>query len=163
MSQYFKPPDHGGTLPRGQGRGNLPHNSLMHSKYSRSEIERRWFVDLDAIGPLEDVPFRRIVDRSIHGTRLRLRRVEDDGETLYKLGQKENGRITNIYLNQAEYNLLAELPANVLVKRRYAIAGGSLDLPEGDLSPRWELEFSSVGEAEAFSPPPFVTTEDRRD
>ena len=116
-------------------------------KYARIERERRFLVnqlpkDLDEHGG-----FTRILDKYITDTRLRLRRIEaPDGEVMqYKLGQKylvddddlASTIMTNIYLNEEEYALLAKLPGTRLVKRRhtYLYAGQrfSLDVFYGQL------------------------------
>ena len=73
-----------------------------------------------------------IVDRYISGTRLRLRRAEQAGAVLFKLGQKvrvdeqspEVVKITNIYLDQEEYDVLRLLPAAELRKTRMQVAEG---------------------------------------
>lgn len=132
----------------------------MRDKYARKEIERRWFVDLGKVGPVKDLPRRRITDRYIIGTQLRLRHIEG-GEPPYKLGKKEGVWMVNIDLSEAEYRVLATLEAEVLVKDRYAVEGGSLDIPvDSDMPARWEREFSSDEEASAFIPPALVTYED---
>lgn len=74
---------------------------------------------------------RRITDRYLPGTRLRVRRVErlDSGACELKLTQKVpargpgyvQGLITNTYLSTAEYDLLASLPGEVLSKTRLSV------------------------------------------
>jgi CYTH domain-containing protein len=99
-------------------------------KYARRELERRFL--LAGVPPAADEQSgRRIHDRYVIGTRLRLRRVEPllGGPTEYKLGQKETPnpnrlsymRHTSIYLTPDEYDILASLPAHVLEKRRYTL------------------------------------------
>lgn len=68
---------------------------------------------------------RLIEDRYLPGTGLRLRKVTaSDGMIVFKLGKKYPGAglssrpMTNIYLDAAEYAVLAALPAATLVKRR---------------------------------------------
>ena len=58
------------------------------SKYARIEFERRFLLErLPA--DVKVVAVRRIVDRYIEGTRLRLREIIDpDGAGVYKLAQK---------------------------------------------------------------------------
>lgn len=99
-------------------------------KYARIEEERRFLLsqlppDLDA-----QASFIHITDRYFTGTRMRLRRMASaSGETVaLKLTQKywlpdQEARyttITNIYLDEAEYELFASLPASELSKRRYS-------------------------------------------
>jgi CYTH domain-containing protein len=108
-------------------------------KYARSELERK-FV-------LERVPDplpagSQLYDRYLVGTRLRLRRVErPDGRLEYKLNQKEASprspalmTITTLYLSRVEYDLLSDLPAHELRKRRHRTAGYSIDVFEGALA-----------------------------
>ena len=137
-------------------------------RYSLFEIERRWLVDRDLVGDLENAPFRRIDDLYVEGTRLRLRKVlSPDGETEYKLGKKYGNRsrfsepITTLYLTELEYLRLSALPGSLISKRRYSVEGGSLDLfdPPNDEVTIFELEFESDQEAAAYAPPPFVERE----
>jgi CYTH domain-containing protein len=99
------------------------------TKYARLEDERRFLVATvpdDAIAP------RRIEDRYITGTRLRLRRVTDERGTVIKLGHKvrcEEGRPsavwhTTCYVDEAEYAVLGALEAQLLAKRRWSLPGG---------------------------------------
>ena len=132
----------------------------MRDKYARKEIERRWFVELDKVGPVKDLPRRRITDRYIIGTQLRLRHIEG-GEPPYKLGKKEGVWIVNIDLSHEEYLVLAALDAEVLIKDRYTLDGGSLDIPvDPTLPARWEREFETEEEAASFAPLEYVTHED---
>jgi CYTH domain-containing protein len=70
-----------------------------------------------------------IIDRYLPNTRLRLRHMQSlsGDENIYKLTQKYRSEtqnayettITNVYLNEAEYNLFAALDGKVLKKTRY--------------------------------------------
>ena len=94
-------------------------------KYAKVERERRWLLagvpDLPA-----DARTTRIVDRYLIGTRLRLREVtEADGTVVRKLGHKvrlgdDAAEVahTSLYLDDAEWDLLVPLPADVLSKSR---------------------------------------------
>lgn len=138
-------------------------------KYARIERERRYL--------LRDVPdgvggFRHIVDLYVPGTRLRLRRIEsDDGSTLaLKLTQKypsadggaTHAVITNLYLDEAEFEALSCLGGARLQKRRYALAQGGwqfgIDVFEGDLDGLVlaECEFGSDDDVERIVMPSFV-------
>ena len=106
-------------------------------RYAIAEIERRWLVNATAIADLALVPFRRYEDLYIDGSRLRLRRItEPGGSKIFKLGKKYGKRsllsepMTTLYLDEAEYDRLRQLPGSAAWKRRYAIAGGSLDVYE---------------------------------
>jgi hypothetical protein len=113
------------------------------------------------------VPFRTIDDLYIEGTRLRLRSIVDSrGERHFKLGKKYGKRsahaepITTLYLEEPEYLQLASLAGNRVSKRRFAIAGGSLDLYlPMDAVAIFEREFPSATAAAAYDPPAFVTRE----
>lgn len=137
-------------------------------RYALPEIERRWIVDLAAVGELAAVPHRVFEDLYLEGTRLRLRKVVDpSGTTSFKLGKKYGKRtaltepITTLYLTEEEHRRLAVLPGAFVSKRRHAIAGGSLDvyeLPRERLA-IFELELEDEAAATAYVPPPFVTRE----
>jgi CYTH domain-containing protein len=135
-------------------------------KYSQIEIERRWLVDLSAVD-LESAPFREIHDLYIADSRLRLRRITGPNETAFKLGKKYGKRtplsepMTNLYLTEAEYRRLADLPGHHARKRRYFLRSGSLDVyvePQKDLAV-FEMEFGDEQSAREYSPPHFVTRE----
>jgi CYTH domain-containing protein len=135
-------------------------------KYAIAEIERRWLVELQAVGPLEDVPFRDIQDLYFPGTALRLRKVENpSGETVYKFCKKYGKAsalsepTTNLYLSEAEYRVLAQIAGWMACKRRYGIAGGALDLYAHSEFAVFEVEFQSEAEAEQYAPPSFVREE----
>ena len=94
-------------------------------KYAKVERERRWL--LDGLPPFPDDSRQvRIVDRYLHGTRLRLREVtETDGTVVRKLGHKvrlgDDARevaCTSLYLDEAEWAALSGLPGDVLSKLR---------------------------------------------
>jgi CYTH domain-containing protein len=96
-------------------------------KYARVERERRWLL-----AALPDVPpdarRLRIVDLYIRGTRLRLREVTEEGAVTRKLGHKVRLGVdatevahTSLYLDNAEWELLVTLPADVLRKTRTLI------------------------------------------
>ncbi|RKE17037.1 hypothetical protein [Streptomyces sp. TLI_171] len=136
-------------------------------KYARVERERR-FLLARAPEPAAVTVARRITDRYVSGTRLRLRRMErlDTGECTYKLTQKipappgepgaAQGLITNLYLSGAEYGLLlATLPGPELVKTRLSVAPFGVDVFEGPLRGLVlaEAEFDTAEAAETFVPP----------
>jgi CYTH domain-containing protein len=91
------------------------------------ERERRFLLAALPDGLSEP---RSIVDRYLPGTALRLRKVTAQGEVSYKLGQKvrpvgndpSTVKVTNIYLEPAEYELLAALPAEGVAKTRYDLS-----------------------------------------
>jgi CYTH domain-containing protein len=141
-------------------------------KYARIERERRFL--LAAPPPQETMTGRRqITDRYLPGTRLRLRRVDwADGTTEFKFTQKipgdrparpgyRRGLITNTYLSEAEYDLLAGLPADVLTKTRWSAPPLAIDLfdPPRQGLVLAEIEFTSDEAAEAFVVPEAAVAE----
>ena len=137
---------------------------VQEGKYARVERERRFL--LAEPPPASAVTAsRRITDRYLPGTRLRLRRVEDTGSgaSEFKLTQKVpasrpgyvQGLITNTYLSAAEYDLLAGLPAQVLSKTRLSIPPAGIDIFDPPLHGLVlaEAEFTTDEEALAFVPP----------
>jgi CYTH domain-containing protein len=141
---------------------------ISQPKYAIPEIERRWLVETSEIGSLDEQPHRVIEDRYITGTRLRLRKMTGlGGEPVFKFCKKY-GRlsvfsepITNLYLTQAEYDALSQLPGVTVKKRRYAVCGGSLDLYEGSHAGLavFEVAFESEEKASGYTPPGFVRAE----
>ena len=140
--------------------------SPPQSKYARIERERRFLVQQFPAG-VAPVRTRRLVDRYIAGTSLRLREELEEGSApVYKLTQKialtaEQGWITTIYLTDAEYSLFTQLPAGVLRKTRYSVPPFGIDVFEGTLQGlvMAEAEFGSDAEAAALPIPPFLFRE----
>jgi CYTH domain-containing protein len=145
-------------------------------KYARWERERRFLL----AGPptvVGQAPAAQLRDRYLRDTRLRLRRVDRPGEPpVYKLGQKiaEAGTSpsavahTSLYLDPAEYGLLAGLPADELTKARTVLIGAGpalavdvftgrlaglvlaeFELPETETEAGPEAEVEAGPEAEA--------------
>jgi CYTH domain-containing protein len=141
-------------------------------RYARPELERRFLL---ARVPGEAVARAGLLDRYLHGTRLRLRRQQgDDGSVVRKLSQKvprpdgRPGLITTTYLDEAEYAALAALPADVLRKVRLHVPPFAVDLFGGPLRGLviGEVEFGSEADRDAYEPPAGVVvreiTGDRR-
>ncbi len=137
-------------------------------KYARIERERRFL--LDRFPSADVVRIRRITDRYIDGTLLRLREQTDDGgPATFKLTQKvparasgaQQGLITTIYLTKDEFGLLAQLPAKMLGKARYSVPPFGIDIFEGALQGLRlaEAEFNSAAEAYALIVPDFILRE----
>lgn len=98
-------------------------------KYAHIERERRWLVDRRARPAIDGLPSVLIEDRSLVGTRMRLRRMTDSstGAVSLKLTKKYEAEdplarpIVTSYLTEDEFSLLATLPALSLAKRRFKL------------------------------------------
>jgi CYTH domain-containing protein len=141
-------------------------------KYAQVERERRWLC--------RDAPWDRIVrserlcDLYVTGTRLRVREAVplDGGAPTRKLGRKGDATassrlVTSIYLDPAEYALLAALPGKVVCKVRHHLAevpgaaGVSIDVFEDPLAGLVlaEAEFDDHESLAAFPMPDFAIRE----
>jgi CYTH domain-containing protein len=93
-------------------------------RYAQVEREQRWVLPLRPHDVSEPVS---IVDLYIDGTRLRLRRMEKEGEVVFKLSQKirpepekpEVVKLTTIYLTAPEYDIVAALGGSEIRKTRW--------------------------------------------
>ena len=107
---------------------------------------------------------RRITDRYLPGTRLRLRRIDylHSADREFKFTQKVpasppgyvQGLITSTYLSAAEYDLLATLPAAVLSKTRLSVPPLGIDVFEPPLHGliMADVEFSTDSERAVIPP-----------
>jgi CYTH domain-containing protein len=138
-------------------------------KYARIERERRFLLDLFP-GSRNVTRVRRITDRYIDGTALRLREQrEDGGPAMFKLTQKvpmpgagaQQGLITSMYLSEEEFHVFAQLSAKTLSKIRYTVPPFGIDVFEETLGGLIlaEVEFDSAEAAEALTLPSFVVQE----
>jgi len=141
-------------------------------KYARRERERRFLFSVPPDG--HAVRVARIEDRYLLATRIRLRRATEtvgvDGDvdrTLYKLTQKVSARggapglITTMYLDAAEYGVLAQLPAASLSKTRLSIPPLGVDVFEDALAGLvlGEAEFDDDESLAGFVAPPGAVAE----
>src|SRR5712664_3401816 len=148
-----------------------PEEPIRAGKYARVERERRFL--LAGPPPASAVTAsRRITDRYLAGTRLRVRRAEcldSSGACKLKLTQKVpagrpgyvQGLITNTYLSAAEYVLLGSLPAGVLSKTRLSVPPLSIDVFDPPLHGLVlaDVEFSTDEAAQSFPLPPAAIAE----
>lgn len=139
-------------------------------KYALVERERRFLL---AVAPetAHAREVRRITDRYLTGTRMRLRRVDRSApaQSEFKLTQKVpaerpgpvQGTITNIYLSEAEYAVFAVLPAGVLTKTRLSIPPLGVDVFDAPLHGLVlaEAEFATDQDMHAFEPPSGIVAE----
>ena len=98
-------------------------------KYACLELEYRYLLNKIPDDLLDTSQGWLITDRYFPNTRLRLRHMQSfvGDENIYKLTQKYHSEtqnayettITNVYLTEAEYNLLEALEGKVLKKKRY--------------------------------------------
>ena len=141
----------------------------MEGRYARYEWERRFLLRSFPSGA-NIHRIRKITDRYIAGTTLRLRRqIDDEGGIVFKLTQKTptarsgalQGMITTIYLKECEFDVFAALAAAVLTKTRYSVPPFGIDVFGGSLSGLVlaEAEFTSGDEASALTVPSFVVHE----
>jgi len=138
------------------------------NKYARIEWERRFLLD-SFPGQAIVMRVRRIEDRYIEGTTLRLRQQSDDGQMAFKLTQKlvdqkagaRQGLITSMYLTASEFSVLRNLPAKVLIKSRHSVPPFGIDVFEGALSGLVlaEVEFDSPLEVAMVALPSFIGPE----
>ena len=142
---------------------------LTDHRYARIERERRFLLRDFPHGQLI-VRTRRITDRYIQGTNLRLREQEDqDRPPVFKLTQKipapasaaQQGYITTMYLDRDTHERLSRLSAKVLAKVRYSVPPFGIDVFEGVLEGLVlaEAEFDSAAEADALTIPDFIAHE----
>ncbi len=144
-------------------------------KYARVERERR-FLLTGLPGGTPPASARRIIDRYLISTSLRLRHVSSPESDEYKLTQKipasgpgpVQGLITTMYLPQSEHeHLAAALPARTLAKTRYSVPPLGIDVFEPPLHGliMAEAEFGTDAEMRDFQPPGYgiaEVTEDPR-
>lgn len=138
-------------------------------KYARIERERR-FLLASFPRDVTVVRTRHITDRYLDGTRLRLREMRDeDGSTVYKLTQKireigpdaQQGHITNIYLDEPEFRVFAQLPASTLRKTRYSVPPFGIDVFMDALDGLViaEVEFETPFASDSLSVPSYAIRE----
>lgn len=138
-------------------------------KYAKIERERRFLLD-HFPSEANVARVRRIIDRYIEGTTLRLRQQsEGEGQTVFKLTQKlpepaigaQQGFITSMYLTKDEFCMLTTLPAKTLKKTRYSVPPFGIDVFEDTLRGLVlaEAEFNSAAEAFALVLPSFIVQE----
>ena len=141
----------------------------IEHKYARIEWERRFLLERFP-GQAVVRRVRRIEDRYIEGTTLRLRQQsDDDGQIIFKLTQKvadkvtgaRQGLITTMYLTASEFGVLANLPAKALTKSRHSVPPFGIDLFDGALSGLVlaEAEFHSAVEVATLVLPSFIGPE----
>jgi hypothetical protein len=137
-------------------------------KYARVERERRWLLR-EVPNPATAIAEVEVTDLYFPGTRLRLRRMVDrrGGQpTIYKLAQKlppQNGAglVTNTYLSESEYELLAQLGGARIEKIRYSIPPFGVDVfrPPLEGLVLAEAEFDDDKAMAAATAPPGTITE----
>ena len=144
-------------------------------KYAHVERERRYLLRTLPPGLEPSHYHTQIFDNYMTNTRLRLRKVRfpKEREWTWKLTQKfapnpedfSRTFITNIYLTQAEYEMLAIFEGNEIRKNRYpySMEGHkfSIDAFLGALYGLIlaEIEFDSDEEMDSFPLPPFAVME----
>jgi CYTH domain-containing protein len=142
----------------------------MIPKYAILEIERRWLAWPERLPDLSLLESMLIDDIYFPHTRLRLRKMSLAVGHVYKLGKKYGKTseieepIVNIYLDEAEYVLLATLPGRQLIRKRYHYRQGNLMYfinvtVHGGGPIIVEAEYASQEKALADTPPDFCGAE----
>lgn len=134
--------------------------------YARVEWERRFLARALPAG--EVTREVAIVDRYLHGTRVRLRTMTSRDSVVYKLTQKipaesgaGPGMITTMYLDDREHARFAELAASVIEKTRYSIPPFGIDVFAAPLAGLVlaEAEFDDGDEMRRLAIPPWAIAE----
>jgi CYTH domain-containing protein len=152
---------------------------VVESKYARLERERRFLLRELPPDLQRSDAHTQITDNYITGTRLRLRkvRVPATNEWTLKLTQKHapappdfsRTLITNLYLDQLEYETLSVFEANEIRKNRYIYEHEgrrySIDVFLGPLRGLIlaETDFDTDEEMDAFPLPSFAVADVSRD
>ncbi len=147
-------------------------SSQRIGKYACLEVEHRYLLSKIPDGVSDNPKGWRITDRYFPDTRLRLRHMQSlsGDEPVYKLTQKYRSEtqnayeatITNMYLTEAEYNLLTVLEGTVLKKTRYPYTQSgyslSIDVFEGRHQGLIlaDMELETKAGADEFALPSFV-------
>jgi len=150
--------------------GKVQSEPIREGKYARIERERRFLLtSLPSASAV--TASRRITDRYLPGTRLRLRRIDYPNSEAceFKFTQKVpadrpghvQGLITNTYLSATEYELLASIPAEVLSKTRFSLPPLSIDVFDPPLHGLVlaDVEFTTDEAARSFPWPPMAIAE----
>ncbi|MGW0997973.1 hypothetical protein [Streptomyces sp. NPDC002520] len=155
---------------RAVDHGAVWEGAARDGTYGRVERERRFLLAGPPAAAVVTAR-RRITDRYLTGTRLRLRCDEslDSGTRVFKLTQKTpaerpgavQGLVTSITLSPREYELLASLPASALSKTRLSVPPMGVDVFEPPLHGlvMAEAEFATDEAAAAFVPPETAVAE----
>ena len=129
-------------------------------KYAHVETERRFLVRgiPEGVTRVSD-----ITDRYIDGTRLRLRETTTDGATTHKLGHKVRlgagpARIahTSVYLSDAEWSVLCQLPARILRKRRHHVERDGIEIAVDQFGDGLLVAEIDGGEEKPADPPAWL-------
>jgi CYTH domain-containing protein len=106
---------------------------IVSQKYSQVERERKYLIASDRLD-FSGLSSKRITDRYIVDSCMRLRQVVDQNGIVYKLTKKvaQTGQypgkytITTIYLNEKEYTQLLVLQGVQVSKTRYILEEGGV-------------------------------------
>ena len=144
-------------------------SSPHESRFAAIERERRFLLDHLPEG-IDLARAARIEDLYLHGTTLRLRRVQiAECAMVWKLTQKHSidpahSILTTIYLSAAEYDVLRALPGDTLDKLRIRHADDqhcAVNVFQGSLHGLIlaEIEFASDEEMAGTAAPTFAAAE----
>ena len=138
-------------------------------KYAKIERERRFLLTQFPTNAIV-IRTRRIIDRYIDDTTLRLRKlIDEDGSATFKLSQKipardsggQQGLIVTMYLTEAEFSVFEQLPAHTLTKTRHSVPPFGVDVFDGQLEGLIlaEAEFDTAAAADALKIPSYIFRE----
>lgn len=136
-------------------------------KYGKYEFERSYLLDNNCLKDVKTISVKKIRDKYLEGTTLRLREVVENKETIYKLTQKEplNPGITGVlkintlYLTKPEFDKFYSLEGFEIKKVRHIIEMGHIRIGIDKIILNKksffiaEVEFESEVEMNAFSMP----------
>ncbi len=136
-------------------------------KYGKYEYERTYLLKNNIFRNKEITNTKKIKDKYINDTRLRLRVVEQNDETTYKLTQKQKLnppkrgilKINTIYLTKAEFDKLNVLEGCEIEKERQILQIGGIRIGVDRITINEktlfiaEVEFETETEMNNFSMP----------
>jgi len=136
-------------------------------KYGKHEFERTYLLSKDCLIGNKIDSTKRIKDKYIEGTSLRLRRVVGENYITYKLTKKEKLnppkrgilKINTLYLSKEEYERISHLDGIEIEKERYVIKVDQtkIGIDRVILNDRsiyiGEIEFETENQMNAFKMP----------
>ena len=136
-------------------------------KYGKYEYERSYLLDSDCLRDKDVKETKKITDKYLSDTKLRLRVVVKNKETIYKLTQKEELnpakkgilKINTLYLSQAEFEKINIIEGIEIEKTRHLIEIDQIKIGVDRINLNGkelfiaEVEFETEVEMNTFSMP----------